>query len=124
MKEPTLKKALMISLKVVAGASLLVLILALAGVRVTHPQTGLKSALGQAKTSIAIYYKTSDVSKGQKVIVHTGLGSADPVLASVFKIKGDDVDLQVGTSLQRVSAKDNIQGKLILVLPFLGYIAP
>jgi precorrin-4 methylase len=112
------------TLKVVAGVALLVVVLAFAGVRVIHPQTGLKSALGNADTSIAIYFKTSEISKGQKVIVHTGLGSADPVLASVNKVTGDDVDLQVGTSLQRVSAKKNIQGKLILILPFLGYIAP
>lgn len=112
------------TLKVFACAGLLVVVLAFAGVRLIHPQTGLKSALGEARTSVAIYFKTSHVSKGDKVIVHTGLGSADPVLASVNMVKGDDVDLQVGTSLQRVSAKKNIQGRLIVILPFLGYIAP
>lgn len=98
-------------------------LLAVFGIRAAHPKSGLKSALGSASSSVAIYHKTSAVSKGSKIIVTTGQGSSDPALALVNNIEGDDLDIQIGTNLMRVSVSKNLQGKLVAVIPFIGYVA-
>jgi hypothetical protein len=42
-------------------------------------------------------------------------------LALVMAADGAVVDIQAGSVLQRVNSKD-VQGNLILVIPFVGYI--
>ena len=93
----------------------------LLGFRISHPQSGLKSALGSASSSLAFYHHTSKVSKGDKIVVTTGQKDKDPALALVMAADGAVVDIQAGSVLQRVNSKD-VQGNLILVIPFVGYI--
>jgi len=97
------------------------LLLSAFGLRVSHPQSGLKSALGSASSSVAVYRHTSKVAKSDKIVVTTGIKDSDPALAIVINADKTSVDIQAGTTLQRVETK-NVQGKLILVLPFVGLI--
>jgi len=110
-------------LRVLVVTILVIGLLTVAGIRFTHPKSGLRSALGAASSSVAIYNHTKSVSKGDNVVVITGQDDADPALAVVNNIDGDNLDIQIGNSLQRVSVKSNLQGKLLLVVPFAGYIA-
>ncbi len=110
--------------KIVRPAILVVLVCLLFtafGFRISHPHSGLKSALGSSSSSLAFYHHTSNVSKGDKIVVTTGLKDKDPALAIVMKADKTSVDIQAGSTLQRVDAK-NVQGKLILVIPFVGFI--
>lgn len=111
------------SLRVLLIGLIIIALLAVIGVRAAHPKSGLKSALGNASSAIALYQKTKSVTKGSKVIVTTGQMQSDPALALVNNVEGDNLDIQVGTNLMRLSIKKDLQGKLIAVLPFLGYLA-
>lgn len=111
------------SLRVLLIGLIIIALLAVIGVRAAHPKSGLKSALGNASSAIALYQKTKSVTKGSKVIVTTGRMQSDLALALVNNVQGDNLDIQVGTNLMRVSVKKDLHGKLIAVLPFLGYLA-
>ena len=97
-------------------------LLSAVGLRVAHPKSGLRSALGSAETSIAIYHKTTNIAKGDRVVVNSGAEKSDPALAVVNNVNGDELDIQISSNLVRVSVKQNLHGKLIAVVPFLGYV--
>lgn len=90
------------------------------GIRVAHPQSGLKNSLGSAKSGLALYRANSNFFKGDLVVVNTGDNRLDPALAKVSNIAEDSIDIQSGTQIQRVDSKA-IKGKLLIVFPFLGY---
>ncbi len=90
------------------------------GLRVAHPQDGLKSSLGAAKTTLVIYKKNKDVSTGAKVIVTLNEGGAG--LAIVTAVNADTVDVNLESKFQRIP-NDDIRGNLLAVLPFIGVIA-
>ena len=90
-----------------------------AGLRVAHPQDGLSSALGSAKSSIAIYKGASDYKAGQKIIVVIeGSGNQLGVIKSATK---DTVDVDTGAAFTRVKQED-VVGKLVGVIPFFGVL--
>jgi len=97
-------------------------LLSIAGLRVAHPKSGLSSALGSAETSIAIYHSTSKITKGDKILVDSGAPKSDPALAVVNNVSEDNLDIQVNSNLVRVSVKKDLHGKLIAVVPFVGYV--
>ena len=97
------------------------LILFVLGLRVDHPESGLKSALGPAKSSIAVYWDGNSVSKGDNVIVTTGKPGQDPTLAVVAAITSEYVDIQSGRELQRIEP-NQVHGKLLAIIPFIGYL--
>jgi hypothetical protein len=102
-------------------AFLIIGLLSLIGIRFEHPKSGLKSALGSADSSIAIYWNTKTVSKGAKIVVNLGIKSKDPALAIVSNVSGKDIDVQAGSQLQRVTP-EKVKGKLLAILPFFGYL--
>jgi hypothetical protein len=97
-----------------------ILILAyLGGIRVAHPHSGLKNSLGSAESGLVIYKTGSNFAKGSKVIVKTQESSNSPVLAFVIAVNKDSYDIQSDASIVRVE-KNQAQGKLLLMVPFLG----
>ena len=52
-------------------ALILLAILFALGLRVDHPKSGLKNALGSASSSIAVYWHHSKISPGEKIVVLT-----------------------------------------------------
>ena len=105
-------------------AVILVLVIALLGVfgiRITHPETGLKSALGSAKSTLVVYIKSQKVGVGSRAIVDTGVPHADPNLSYIRGVEATTVDVQSGQILQRIPKK-SIKGKMLLVIPFIGYL--
>jgi len=100
---------------------ILLLILMGAGLRFDHPESGLKSALGPANSSIAVYWHGNSVAKGDKLVVSTGKPGQDPALALVTGISPGFVDIQSGRELQRI-ATNQVHGKLIAIIPFIGII--
>ena len=110
--------------KFVRPAILLVLIIVLLGIfgiRVTHPQSGLRSALGSAKSTLVIYTHGNKVSVGNRAIVTTGIPGSDPSLVFIRGVEATSVDVQSQKILQRIDNKA-VKGKLLLVIPYLGYI--
>jgi hypothetical protein len=98
---------------------ILLLILFALGLRVDHPKSGLKNALGPASSSIAVYWHHSQISAGERVVVDTDKPELDPVLAIVNNVNTDYVDIQTDDGFQRIPIK-NVRGSLVMVFPFIG----
>ena len=97
----------------------LVATLFLLGIRVGHPQSGLRSALGSSTSSIAVYRQTSEVKVGDKVLSKLDSADQSPTLAFVRNISGSAIDLQLDIQMYRVD-RTAIQGNLIAIVPFIG----
>jgi hypothetical protein len=100
-------------------AALLLVILFALGLRIDHPKSGLRNALGSASSSIAVYWHDAEISAGERVVVNTGNPSLDPVLAIVNNVSTEYVDIQSDEGFQRVPRSD-VKGSLVMVFPFVG----
>ena len=92
----------------------------LMGVGVSHPQAGLSTALGSAKSSIVIYRETDEISAGDRVVANVE-GDLSPIFAVVTSTEGDSLAIQFQGSFFSVKAED-IKGKMIVVVPFFGAV--
>ena len=99
--------------------ALLLVILFFLGLRIDHPKSGLRNALGSASSSIAVYWDDAEISAGERVIVNTGKPNLDPVLAIVNNVSAEYVDIQSDDGFQRVPRSD-VKGSLVMVFPFVG----
>lgn len=99
----------------------IVAILFALGFRVAHPQDGLQSAMGSAKSSLVIYKASGSYEVGQKVVVVVAnIGNELGVIKSASKEDGT-VDVDTKSAFVRVKNED-VVGKMILVVPFFGTI--
>ena len=90
-----------------------------AGLRLNHLQGGIGSALGSAKSSIALYKHGNSAAVGSKVIVNVkGIG---PELGIVKATSDTTVDVDLGATFLRID-KTDVMGKLIAVIPFFGSV--
>ena len=105
------------SLIVLAALVLLYLL----GLRIEHPQSGFKTALGSASSSIVLTQKTGNYSAGRKVVAASQSKELSPVLGQVTAVNGTSYSVTNGVFLESVEGK-NISGKMIVVLPFFGYL--
>jgi hypothetical protein len=104
--------------KLIALAAILVVLFAL-GFRAIHPQDGLQSAMGSAKSSIVVYKHSGKYSVGSKVVVEVaGQGKQSGIVKSA---SDGSVDVDTRAAFVRVKEED-VLGKLILVVPFFGTI--
>jgi len=105
-------------MKLIAALAVLVLLFAF-GFRIGHPQDGLESAMGSAKSSLVIYKHSGSYSVDDKVVVVV----ADQGLQSgiVKSASEESVDVDTRAAFVRVNQKD-VSGKLIVVIPFFGWI--
>ena len=104
--------------KLIAIAAIFVVLFAL-GFRVVHPNNGLQSAMGSAKSSIVIYKGSSNYAVGHKVVVEVaGQGKQTGIVKST---SDGSVDVDTLVAFVRVKNED-VLGKLIIVVPFFGTI--
>ncbi len=104
--------------KLIALAAIFVVLFAL-GFRVVHPENGLESAMGSAKSSIVLYKSSSSCAVGHKVVVEVaGQGKQTGIVKSA---SDGSVDVDTLVSFVRVKNED-VLGKLIIVVPFFGTI--
>ena len=89
------------------------------GFRLNHLQGGIGSALGSAKSSLAIYKHGSSAEVGSKVIVN--VKDSGPELGIVKSATETTVDVDLGAKFLRLE-KTEILGKLIAVIPFFGSV--
>lgn len=99
---------------------LLVVLFAL-GLRIEHPKSGLKNALGSAQSSLAVYWHHSKLSVGEKVVVMGSVQTKNPMLAIVNNVSADSVDIQTDGAFERIPMK-NVRGSLVMVFPFIGML--
>jgi hypothetical protein len=106
--------------RIIAVALLLVVFFAL-GFRLGHPQDGLKNALGAAKSGVVLYKTGADFKPGAKAMVKISEPNPSPIIAFIVSTDGDNVKIQSGTDVITVK-KEQVYGKLIAVIPFIGTI--
>ena len=99
---------------------ILLLILFGLGLRFDHPESGLRSALGPANSSIAVYWHGNSGDKGDKLVVSTGKPGQDPALVLVTGNAPGFIDIQSGQELQRIPLSQ-VHGKLLAIIPFIGF---
>lgn len=102
--------------KLIAAVALLLVLFAL-GFRGGHPQDGLESVMGSAKSSVVIYKHSGSYEVGQKVVVVVaGQGLQTGLIKSA-----SDGSLDVDTRAAFIRVKESeVSGKLIVVIPFFG----
>ena len=87
------------------------------GIRVAHPQDGLQSAMGSAKSSLVVYKGSDSYAVGQKVLVEVaGSGNQLGVIKSATP---EAVDVDTRVSFVRVKQED-VVGRMIVIIPFFG----
>ncbi|MFM6940688.1 MAG: hypothetical protein ACKOXI_01750 [Candidatus Planktophila sp.] len=102
--------------RLIAIAAILVVLFAL-GFRGVHPENGLSSAMGSAKSSIVLYKPSGEYAVGTKVVVEvSGQGKQSGIVKAAT---GETVDVDTRAAFIRVNQKD-VLGKLIVVIPFFG----
>ena len=105
----------------IAVVLLLVVVFFALGFRLGHPQDGLKNALGSAKSGIVLYKTGADFKTGAKAMVRITQPDPSPIIAFIVSVEGDNVQIQSGTEVVTVK-KDQVYGKLIAVIPFIGSV--
>lgn len=103
---------------IIFSVILLAILFAL-GLRIDHPKSGLKNALGPAPSSIAVYWHKSELSAGDRVIAKVEQPELSPVLAIVNNVSPDFIDIQTNEGFQRIPTED-VKGSLVMVFPFIG----
>jgi hypothetical protein len=89
------------------------------GFRINHLQGGIGSALGSAKSSLAIYKHGTSAEVGSKIIVN--VKDSGPELGIVKSATDTTVDVDLGEKFLRVE-KTEVLGKLLAVIPFFGTV--
>ena len=95
------------------------LIFTLLGFRVAHPKSGLRSAAGEANTSLVAYRSSENFEVGDKVIIRLDEKSKSPAIRIVRTIEEDAFVVQTGDLILTVPT-EKISGKLLGVFPFIG----
>lgn len=103
--------------KSLAIIGLLVIVLLAFGFRVAHPQAGLQSVMGSAKSSLVVYRDSGQALIGDKVIVP--VKDQGIQLGIVKSARSGTADVDTGAAFVRVKQTE-IKGKLIAVIPFFG----
>ena len=108
-------------LRLLIGLAFIVVLGGILGIRVSHPHGGLSNGLGSASSGIVLYEKGSSTNAGTKVIIGFSKPHVTPVLGVITGNQKASVIVQTGKSLENIQASQ-IQGRLLLVIPFLGSI--
>ena len=98
-----------------------VILLGLFGIRVGHPNSGLSTALGSASSSVVIYKANKNLNAGDKIFGASQDPKLSPVLGEVVEKGADYYTVQNGKFLEKVT-KEDTRGKMIVVIPFFGYL--
>lgn len=107
----------------VRGLAIVLVLLAiayLAGLRIAHPQEGLGTSLGTAKTSLVIYRAGDSLDFEDKIIFKSNTGNT--ALGMVAGTNGQSAYVNVDTRFEQVGA-EQVKGKLLSVVPFVGVLA-
>ena len=100
-------------------AAILGVILFALGLRIDHPKSGLRNALGSAESSVVVYWHQSKLSVGEKVIVILDKPALDPALAIINNLNPDSIDVSTTGAFERIP-NEKVKGTLVMVFPFIG----
>jgi len=108
-------------LRIVAIAVVVFIFMSVIGFRVGHPQSGLRSAVGSAESSLVLYRQTEKLAAGDRVLVDIGDADLSPATSIVRNIGEGTIDVQAGDLLVTVEP-EKVKGKILALFPFVGSI--
>ena len=123
--EKTRKERRMVKRIAWSAGIIFVLVAMVFGLRVTnilhfeHPSSGLKTGLGDADSSVLAITPGGDLEPGSTIVA---LIDGEKVAVSVIQMAEDKL-LVSGGSGQRVIAVSDVLGRVVFVVPFIGYLA-
>jgi hypothetical protein len=91
------------------------------GLRLVHPDLGLKTALSSAHDALVIVKKADDYAVGDTVVAASEGKNSPNVFGAVAAVSGTEYVLEEN-SLYHSALKDRVHGKVVLVIPGLGKI--
>lgn len=104
------------SVSVVVGT---IIVLNVSGIAEFHrPDSGITTGLGPASSSIAVVNNSVDIVSSSTVLINRG---EDSILAGVAEV-GDGELVVFDESGQFTVSREDVQGRVLFVLPFLGYL--
>jgi hypothetical protein len=103
----------------VAVLAIIAILFTLLGFRVAHPKSGLRSAAGEANTSLVAYKHSDTFAVGDKVIIKLDESSKSPEIGIVRTIEEENFVVQTG-DLILTGPNEQMSGKLLGVFPFIG----
>lgn len=106
-------------LRIAIIAIVIALFMSFLGFRVGHPQSGLRSAVGSAESSIVLYRQTEKFGAGDRVLVDIGDKELSPATSIVRTINEGTIDVQAGDLLVTVEP-EKIKGRILALIPFIG----
>lgn len=111
------------TMKKIIGLIVAILLIGFAfDIRVSHPQSGLKNALGSASSGIVIYKQSDEFEVGNKVLFNSKNTEISPVLAVVREKNAKTLDVQSGLQMERIE-NNAAYGRLLVIVPFIGSVA-
>jgi hypothetical protein len=106
----------------VAGFALLLFLAAGPGqLRIVHPDLGLQTSLSSARDALIIVKKSDVYIVGDNVVVQSEAQTKDKVFGSVAAVS-DSEYIVTENNLYHSALKQNVYGKVVLVMPGLGKI--
>jgi hypothetical protein len=106
----------------VAAALLIFLIVGPGKISVTHPVKGVKTSLSSAKNALVIVKGADTYSIGDNVVASVE-ESGNPSVFGSIAAKSDTEYVLTENNLYHSALKGEVKGKVILVMPGLGYLA-
>jgi hypothetical protein len=105
-----------------AGIAALFVTLFTFNISIAHPQSGLDTALGDAKTSLMIVQSKESYAVGDSVVGDTQSQNNNPVFGVVAAV-GEGVYMLNGDLGYLSVAQDEVRGKVIAIIPWWGKLA-
>jgi hypothetical protein len=119
-KGKVIMRRLLVTAGVIAAIALTVGVLRWTNVLAfEHPTSGLTTGLGGAESSLAAVSPGANVEPSSTVLARI---DGENVLVAVVQVGGDQYLVSTGTS-QAVVNRDDVVGRVLFVVPFLGYVA-
>jgi hypothetical protein len=128
-KDPTKKEAtsnIKTSMKWIGGITavgvVVISLLITAGLNFIHPKAGAGTALGGAKSSIAVVQADKNLSVGESVVADIPGDGLSPIVAIIAAVSDRELLLSTESGYIQIK-KDQLHGKVVAILPFIGEIA-
>jgi hypothetical protein len=105
-----------------AVAALAFVLIVPVGLKFAHPASGATSAIGAVSNSLVVVKQDENLTVGKSVVVDLTGNKPSPVVAIVAAVSNEAILLSTDTGYVQVR-KEQLHGKVVAVLPFLGQIA-
>jgi hypothetical protein len=117
-----LKRVAIWSGSISAVAALAFVLIVPAGLKFAHPSSGATSTFGSVSNSLVVVKQDENLTVGKSVVVDLAGDKPSPVVGIVAAVSDRAVLLSTDTGYVQVR-KEQLHGKVVAVLPFLGQIA-